>query len=378
MLTAAVVGAGTPPGQREPGRYGQGYDHAWGYHRASGVSLVACADIDPKHRRRFGQEFGLDDTVLYADHERLLRDHDPDVVSVCTPPANRPVIVGDCVAAGVAAIHCEKPLASTPGSCRSTVKRCRDGGVTLTVNHQRRFARPFRRAKRLLDAGAIGDLRRVAFGAQNLFDYGIHMFDLCGLLTDEHPVIWVEASLTYDTENRWYGLHNENRAVAHWRYDDGVDGVAISGSNHEIGPRMEVVGTDGRIQIGPPDGPVLRVGKTGDWHRVRTWGDGVDKLDPTSIQGRFRRLARNLPGDRARRMAPAGYTERGIVDLIRALRTDDEPALTADHSVRATELAFACYAAARRGDRVSLPLDVDHNPLALMVEEGRLDPSATG
>jgi predicted dehydrogenase len=376
MLTAAVVGVGTPPGRREPGALGQGYQHAWGYRRSDGVTLVACADVADERARRFGTTFGLASERVYADHEALLEDHAPDLVSVCTPPESHERIIEACIAADVTAVHCEKPLAPTWGACQATAADCAEQDVVLTVNHQRRFVIPIRRAKRLIAEREVGRLERVAFHARNLFDYGVHLFDLCGYVTDQAPVAWVDATIEYEVENRFYGLHNENRGLAHWRYENGVTGVAATGSEFTAPARMELVGTEGRIQIEPTGGPALRVGDDGQWRRVRGWGDRFDGIDPWSIRGLARRVARNLPWDRARRLAPAGYTERGIVNLVEALRTDRDPVLSADQSLAATEVAFACYASASRGERVSLPLDIEHNPLERMVAEGELDPSS--
>jgi predicted dehydrogenase len=375
MLTAAIVGAGTPPEERDSRHYGQGYEHARGYQRAAGAELVACVDTDAQHARRFALEFGLEDRRVFDDHAEMLRTLSPNLVSVCTPPETHPDIVRDCVDAGVTAIHCEKPLAATWGACRETAAVCDAAGVVLTVNHQRRFALPFRRAKALLDDGEIGDLKRICFRARNLFDYGLHLFDLCGYVTDGVAVDWVLADLAYETENRWYGVHNENRALAQWVYESGVEGYAVSGDPEAMDARLRLVGTDGRIEVEPDGGPVLRVGRPGEWQRVSTRGETIDKLDPGSVRGVARRIARNLPSDWFRRQAPASYTERGVVDLVTALQEGRKPELVADHSLTATELVFACYESARRGARVALPLDVDDNPLESMVDSGRLDPT---
>ena len=45
---------------------------------------------------------------------------------------------------------------------------CEERGVQLTFNHQRRFGRPFNRAKELLDSGVIGELTRVEAFTSNL------------------------------------------------------------------------------------------------------------------------------------------------------------------------------------------------------------------
>ncbi len=57
--------------------------------------------------------------------------------------------------------HCEKPMAPTFGECQRMVRACEENGARLTINHQRRFLNRFREAKRLLVAGAIGELERV-------------------------------------------------------------------------------------------------------------------------------------------------------------------------------------------------------------------------
>ncbi len=378
MFRAAVAGVGAPPEERAPDRYGQGYSHARGYRRSSDAELVACADLDADRAVRFARAFGLDQSAVFEDADQLLCETSPDIVSVCTPPASHPRIIRACVDAGVDAIHCEKPLATTWGDCLDAARVCAAAGVTLTVNHQRRFARPFRRAKALLDDGTIGDLTEITFRARNLFDYGVHMFDLCGYFTDGAAVAWVLADIEYETENRRYGIHTENRAWAQWHYETGVEGFAATGVPAATDARMRLVGTDGRIEIEPDDGPVLRVGRPGDWRRVRTRGEMVDKIDPNSPWGIARRVARNLPFDWLRRVTPAAYTERGVVDLVTALREGRDPELIVKHSLAATELVFACYESVRRGGRVSLPLDIRDNPLASMVDESRFDPVHPG
>ena len=56
---------------------------------------------------------------VYADYRALLTEQRPDVVSICTWPHLHREMVEAAVAAGVTAIHCEKPMAPTWGEARA-------------------------------------------------------------------------------------------------------------------------------------------------------------------------------------------------------------------------------------------------------------------
>lgn len=104
------------------------------------------------------------------------------------------------------------------------VSVCNQRGLQLIINHQRRFAAPYRRAKAVLDDVRIGPLQRIEIGGPNLYDYGTHLIDMCGYLTDQATVEWVLGQVDYHTENLLFGMHNENQALAHWRYGNLEDG----------------------------------------------------------------------------------------------------------------------------------------------------------
>jgi len=164
------------------------------------------------------------------------------------------------------------------------VERCDRRDTQLSVNHQRRFAKPYRRAKELLDDGRIGDLRRIEVGGPDLYDYGSHLFDMCGYLTDQAPVEWVLAQVEYTEENVQFGMHTETQGLARWRYEDGVDGLASTGEDGLVGCHLRLLGSDGVIEIGREDGPPLRVRADGaDWMHVDTAPDGIYRVHPKTV-----------------------------------------------------------------------------------------------
>jgi predicted dehydrogenase len=359
----AVIGAGNPD---QPDRFAMAYRHAHACGRLAAVELVACADIVPENAVAFARTFGVDDASVYEDHEAMLSAVQPDIVSVCTPPPTHAEIVIDCAKSGVAAIHCEKPMAGTWQECREMVAACERAGVQLTFNHQRRFAAPYTKAKRLLDDGRIGPLQRIELGGENLYDYGSHLFDMAGYVTDQAPVEWVLGQVDCQETEVLYGLHQEREALAHWRYESGVDGIASTGETGVVRCELRLVGEDGVIEVGAADGPPLRLrGTEGDWTQVGTGRDGVWRAQPHPLD----RVLSRVPAGPDRLFSDPPYVERAISDAVSALREGEPSTLAAENALQTTEIIFAIWESARRGGRVTLPLDIEDNPLEELVEQ---------
>lgn len=365
MYEAAVIGTGDPTSEADATGCAMGYSHGEGYRNHDDCELVAGADLVEENRRRFADRFDVDDARTYERHTDLLREEDVDVVSVCTHPATHADIVVECLEAdSVRAVHCEKPMGYTLEDCREMVASAERHGVQLTINHQRRFAEPVTETKRMLDAGTIGDLERVELSAWTLYDYATHLLDLCGHFTGEARAEWVLAQIDYRDENIVFGAHNENQSIVRWKYDNGVDGLAVTGTDVSMfDPLVRLVGTDGVVELGrpeidPPEMPILRYrnAATGGWTEVDCRED-CHGFDETS--------------DRP------GYIDRAIADCIDSLAEGRPSPLDARNSLRATEIVFAAWESARRRGRIDLPAEIDGNPLEEMVESGQLSPSPT-
>jgi predicted dehydrogenase len=351
------------------------YRHASGYERLNDCELVACADIARENAEAFATTFDIDH--VFEDYERMLEAIEPDVVSVCVPPAIHAELVIGCAESGVVdAIHCEKPMAETWGKCKEMATVCESHGVQLTINHQMRFGAPYRKAKTLLDRGRIGELQRIEFAEEHLYDSGTHLFDLCNYYAGEAAVEWMLAQVEYQEENIWFGTHNENQALAQWKYDDGVFGLASTGYGTKfIGCYLRLVGSEGTIEIGAPGSSVLRVRRNGSsWDFPDTGHDDIYGPEPGLLRAALRKLADRTSERIETAVAIPSYTERAIADTIRALRENREPELSASRALRTTELIFASWESARRRGRVDLPLSIEDNPLAAMVESGQLQP----
>jgi len=364
--SVGIIGTGNPD---RSDRYAMAYRHARGYERLDDCDLVGCADVDRGNAEAFADAFGLPEDRVYEDHGRLLAGAAPDVVSVCTPTRTHADIVIDCAGAdAVDAVHCEKPMAATWGECREMVAACDGTDTQLTFNHQRRFAAPYREAKSLLDDGRIGDLGRIEIGGDDLYDYGTHLFDICGYVTDQTPVDRVIAQIDCRDPDVLYGVPRESEALARWRYESGVDGLASTGADGMVGCQLRLVGDEGTIEVGAEGGPPLRIRVDGgDWERVDTGLDGIWRPQPHPVD----RVLSRVPFLPDRAFSDPTYVDRAIEAVVNALREGSEPGIGGANALQTTEIVFACWESARRGGPVDLPLGIDDNPLEAMIEARR-------
>jgi predicted dehydrogenase len=371
----AVVGTGPDPDDPDTDGFAMGYRHASAYDRLDDCRLAACVDIVRPNAEAFAEAWDLGENAVYEDAGEMLDEVRPEIVSITVPPSVHADVVVQCAEhEAVRAIHCEKPMAKTWGDAKRMASVCQAEGVRLTFNHQRRFGKPFREAKRLLEDGAIGSLERVEVGGPNLFDFGTHLFDLCGYYTDQSDPEWVLCGLDYSEENVQFGAHNENSAVAQWAYENGVVGIASTGDYGVVPAQIRLVGDEGMIDVVVDDGPTLRYrnGSTSGWKAGDTGRDGAHGPQDSLPRAAARKVVSRLPLVSEDRLKTPTYVDRAIEDVVTALDEGRTSELAAENALQSTELIFGAWESARRRERVVFPLDADGNALEEMVESNEL------
>jgi predicted dehydrogenase len=339
MYRVGIIGAGKPWRSTGATGFGMAHMHAEGYRASPDTRLVAVADLNLDNARAFQQRHGV--AAAYQDYRDMLAQEHLDIVSICTWTRLHADMVVACAESGVRAVHCEKPMAPTFGEAKRMVAVCEASGTQLTFNHQRRFGEPFRTARDLLRAGAIGTLRRMEATCNDLFDWGTHWFDMLFFFNDETPVDWVIGQVDTRDARTIFGVIVEGQGISQFRFRNGVTGMVLTGVSATDPLIIRLYGDDGMIEIGQSDDAPLRLwnGHTPGW-QIMVVSEGLHD---------------------------AACHTRAILDLINALNTGREPELSARRALRATELIFATYESSRRRGRVDLPLTIDDSPLAAMM-----------
>lgn len=127
-----------------------------------GSQVVAVFSTSEARGRAFADAHGI--AQVHGSLDQILADPTVDAVYVST---TNDLHAPQVIAAAGAGKHvlCEKPIATSLSAARQMRDACRAAGVVFGVNHHMRCQETVRTMRRLLDAGAIGDVvaARIAF-----------------------------------------------------------------------------------------------------------------------------------------------------------------------------------------------------------------------
>jgi len=125
----------------------------------SRCTIVALAGTDSS---RAAAVAGADDIPLsFGDWSSLVEHPDVDAVSIATPPALQPVIALRALELGKP-VFAEKPIAADLAAAKAMAQAAARGGRATMVDFNFSAIPAWRKAKALLDQGAIGRLHHVA------------------------------------------------------------------------------------------------------------------------------------------------------------------------------------------------------------------------
>ena len=161
----------------------------------SGGRLVACADIDVSRAESLAK--GINAKV-FSDWRELLCQPEVDMVIVATLHDSLAEITRTAIEAGKH-VMVEKPAAKTAEELETVMAAATKHGVKVRVGFNHRYHRSLRKAKEIVDSGALGELMfiraryghggRIGYdkewrskpelsGGGELIDQGPHLIDL--------------------------------------------------------------------------------------------------------------------------------------------------------------------------------------------------------
>lgn len=205
----------------------------------------------------------------------------------------------------------------------------------MIINQQRRYLHAFREARRLLDQGAIGApiMFTAAIQDWDLMERDTHRLDMFRFFANDQPARWVMGQARCTGAKCGYGHVMEEHAVAYLAFSDGTRGLLDGGVGFNGEAALRLTGTAGIIDLFH-DGRLHLVNTTG-------WQDGPTRSTLHCAK-------------------PGFESEDPWQAILRALLSWLEggppPEVAAENGIKSSELYLAAYEAAKRRDRIDLPL----------------------
>lgn len=123
-----------------------------------GAQVVALASGRMESARAAAEPHGI--TAVYDDWEKMLTEHDLDLVCIATPTVMHAPMTLAAIARG-AHVLCEKPTAMNAGEARQMLEAAKGGNRLHMIDHELRFNPTRARIAELIHGGDLGEIRHV-------------------------------------------------------------------------------------------------------------------------------------------------------------------------------------------------------------------------
>jgi predicted dehydrogenase len=335
--------------------------HLRAYRAIPAVEVVAGADISPEVRARWEQEHGI--PKMYASAQEMLERERLDLVSICTWPPLRPEMTELVCAHHVKGIVAEKPMAVDLAGCDRMIAAAERAGTVLIIGTQRRFHNRYRKAREIIDGGAIGDVAQITVfnGGGDLLTSSVHMVDVMRFLLHDAEAEWVIGQI----DRRDPGFTNRPLGLQQWeqthmRYGHHIEAGAVGLVQFQGGAR-------GLIEVGivtraRPSYSATIYGTEGI---IETSGDRPAEGEPL-----LRARVKGEPDWIVPQIEPNNATQGQIEALIDVIEHGGTHPLDGRSARKGMEILMAVYESARQRARIDFPYTGLANPLEEMIAEG--------
>jgi predicted dehydrogenase len=134
------------------------------FNKVANSKLVAVMRRDAEKAADYAKRHNV--PKWYSDADALINDNEVNAVYIATPPKYHAVYAIQAMRAGKA-VYVEKPMAMNEEECREMIAVSHETKQPLFVAYYRRALPYFMEIKRLIDQGAIGEVKMVQLKLHN-------------------------------------------------------------------------------------------------------------------------------------------------------------------------------------------------------------------
>lgn len=300
---------------------------------APGYRLVGVADAGAAGRAWAEQDL---EVPAFRDLGRALRDTEPDVVVLASPPStHRPL--AELALEGGCHVIVEKPLAHTFADAAAVAAAADRAGRHAMVAQNYRFRRQSRALRDLVAGGELGGLLGIRISCRrDLRGRWISPRDWRGRMS--HPYLLDMAIHHVDMLRMITGAEILEVDARSWGAPDGPF------RHHPTVEALLTLDDDTPVSYGGTwVEPLVETSWNGDWELVGargrvTWSEGVDD----ALRGTVRFGRHGEPARRVRLPSLRALDRLGVLaELRRALSVGDEPECSAADNLRSLAVILA-------------------------------------
>ncbi len=255
------------------------WSHVSAYERCDKTQLIGAVEIDKKKTDLFKRQYP--ELPVFQTIQELMKNGQPDIVSICTPTHNHFSIVQELIKYPISGIFCEKPIALTLEEAKDIVNKCEQKKIVLAVNHTRRWDTNYLYSKKIIEEGRIGDIRATnLFYSGQVMNIGTHLFDVARMLIakDVRIVSGISSNIENpDPDISGWLLVSENIPCS----------VISTGKREDLIFEIDILGSEGRLRI-LVNGEVLELFKFDESDRYSSYRELHKKqMEPFLKKDRF-------------------------------------------------------------------------------------------
>jgi len=189
-------------------------------------------------------------TIFFKDSEQMIKEIDPEFVSICTPANTHLDIVkklNKC--SSLKYIYCEKPVGISAKETKEIIAICKNRNIILGTNYMRRWEKKYIDVREKILRKEYGNLLAInANGATALYTSASHLIDL--MIYFSGKVSEVSGKLQTDYIREVHG-NEDFGANAFLKFENGATGHLKATSK---GPEfymfeIDILFEEGRIEI---------------------------------------------------------------------------------------------------------------------------------
>ena len=327
---AAVVGCGRigstidDEHQNRP-QFRYPWAHAPAYIEAKGVELVAASDLRPAQLENFKHRWGV--TALYTDFMEMVRQEQPDIVSVTTAAPDRAdVVIGLAESGCVKAIYATKPISVSLAEADAMIEACHQHNVIFALACHKNWSPWFQACLQAIEEGEIGQFCSMVcnFG-WSLSRGHSHTLSLFRLFAGA-AVEWVFGRMNSDQAAK---DDQDLSGTGMIHYQNGIQGFL----NHGGWLNIDFVGSDGWISARNMQADFEM------WSRYSPTGEPIRRQFPNPKR-------------------PQSSQQAAVEGLVQNLKDESQPLCPGEVGREALETAIGLRESHRRGgEKIELPLE---------------------